>query len=41
MVQEIIAANPELLYVAGAGAVAGLSILAYKQFSQDDEKEML
>ena len=41
MVQEILAANPGIVYVAGAGAVAGISILAYKQFSQDDEKEML
>ena len=41
MVQEIIAANPELVYVAGAGAVAGLSILAYRQFAEKDEKEML
>jgi len=41
MVQEIIAANPEFVYIAGAGAVAGLSILAYRQFSDGDEKEML
>lgn len=41
MVQEILAANPQLAYIAGAGAVAGISILAYKQFASGDEKEML
>lgn len=41
MVQEIIAANPQLVYIAGAGAVAGLSILAYRAFVDEDEKEML
>lgn len=41
MVQEIIASNPELLYIAGAGAVAGASILLYKQFAEKDGQEML
>ena len=41
MVQEIIAANPELAAIAAAGTGVGIGILAYRQFKESDEKEML